>query len=526
MQRLYWLIGTIALVFLAAGLAGAWPLTGQAAHSAAPAASLPTTDAPLAGELANDLAGWGIVPIVVDTVGSRISYQGLLTAPDGTPLDGEYTMRFTLYDDPVGGDELWDSEPLDVTASNGLVHVVLDVEHNIFDGQALWLRIRVDGETLSPRQEILPAPYALSLRPGAAMRSEDLSENEAALSIFTPATGSAYFASAVGGNAFAGSSRNNFAVIGTSTHSTGGFFASGGGNALRVLTNSDQHYDPGAWITSNQGYAVLAQSQNNQAVRGEAGDVADIPHPLGAVGVVGIGSNRGAYGASLSGVGLYGTSQSNYGLWAQSEEYRGLIGGTLRDDHNYGLFTPDNLFSLNVNLAGSIAQVMQNGGREPLQPGDVVVFSGVNTNVSGIDSPIVQVRRADSAASTAVAGVVHSTYNIDTVVLDAQPWDERQATRHAELADMEVTSDDPAPPGDFVLVVVQGLAQVNVSVSDDTVIAPGDLLASGASDGYAGIAPTVQLAGVETAIPGTVFGKALEPLDRAEGKIHVYVTLQ
>jgi hypothetical protein len=50
-------------------------------------------------------------------------------------------------------------------------------------------------------------------------------------------------------------------------------------------------------------------------------------------------------------------SSSNYGVWGQSSNFRGVTGRTSRTDNNYGLYTPDNLFSLNVNLAGAIMLV-------------------------------------------------------------------------------------------------------------------------------------------------------------------------
>jgi hypothetical protein len=80
-------------------------------------------------------------------------------------------------------------------------------------------------------------------------------------------------------------------------------------------------------------------------------------------------------------------SSSNYGVWGQSSEWRGVTGRTSRADNNYGFYTPDNLFSLNINLAGAVMQVMQNGGTEPLAPGDVVVFSGINRAVTAVDAP-------------------------------------------------------------------------------------------------------------------------------------------
>ena len=455
-------------------------------------------------------------------VASGISYQGRLTDSGGTPSNGTYTMRFVVYNADVAGSSLWDSGNLNIDVENGLFNVKLGVSQASFNGQALWLSIIVDGQTLSPRQEILPAPYALSLRPGATIVGDALDTGEAALSGSAPATGTALRADANGGMGLYGSSTNNYGVRGTSSNSWGGYFSSSGGYGIRVETSGADHYDHGAFVTAQSGYGVLARSATNQGVRGEAGNVAGIAQPLGAVGVVGIGANRGTYGSSSSGIGLYGVSSSNYGVWGQSSEWRGVTGRTSRADNNYGFYTPDNLFSLNINLAGAVMQVMQNGGTEPLAPGDVVVFSGINRTVTAVDAPIVQVSRAHTANSTAVAGVVFSRFNIDAVDPDLEFPDDTAQERRVE---MDVTPPGEVAPGEFLLVVVQGPALVRASALAGS-IQPGDLLSTGGISGVAGKAAVMNVNGLETAVPGTVFGKALEPLDEAQEMIYVYVTLQ
>jgi hypothetical protein len=76
-----------------------------------------------------------------------------------------------------------------------------------------------------------------------------------------------------------------------------------------------------------------------------------------------------------------------------------------------------------------------------------------------------------------------------------------------------------------LLVVVQGLTQVKVTALGGA-IRPGDLLSSAAQAGHAGRATEISLAGTSTPIPGTVLGKALEPLDGGTKSIYVFVTLQ
>ena len=103
-------------------------------------------------------------------VSDTISYQGRLLDNSGDPVDGTQTMDFRLYTDPSGGMPLW-SQSSSVTVEDGLFNVNLTVDPAHFDGRALWLGVQVQGDAqeMTPRQPLLPVPYALSLRPGAAI---------------------------------------------------------------------------------------------------------------------------------------------------------------------------------------------------------------------------------------------------------------------------------------------------------------------------------------------------------------------
>src|SRR5262249_50376206 len=101
-------------------------------------------------------------------LGSMFSYQGRLT-DDGAPATGSYDLQFTLFGAQSGGAAL--AGPLtveDTPVTNGLFTVSLDFGATAFNGDARWLEIGVrpgastgNFTTLSPRQPLLPAPYAL-----------------------------------------------------------------------------------------------------------------------------------------------------------------------------------------------------------------------------------------------------------------------------------------------------------------------------------------------------------------------------
>lgn len=98
----------------------------------------------------------------ITPVESKIGYQGQLTDSGGQLLTGNYTMKFRLYNADVGGSQLGsEMDKGTVAVSQGLFSVELPVDASHFDGQALWLEVQVGTEVLSPRQEILPVPYAL-----------------------------------------------------------------------------------------------------------------------------------------------------------------------------------------------------------------------------------------------------------------------------------------------------------------------------------------------------------------------------
>ena len=93
------------------------------------------------------------------------TYQGQLR-DGGTNANGTYTMVFKLYDAVSGGNQIGGTVTNSPTLANGLFTVNLDFGAGVFDGNSRWLDITVRAgagtpETLAPRVQVLPAPYAL-----------------------------------------------------------------------------------------------------------------------------------------------------------------------------------------------------------------------------------------------------------------------------------------------------------------------------------------------------------------------------
>jgi hypothetical protein len=101
-------------------------------------------------------------------MGTAFTYQGQLKKA-GNPVNGTCDFQFSLWDAATGGAQISSSQAkAGVTVSNGLFTIPdLDFGAGAFQGDARWLQIAVKcaGDasyvTLSPRQPLTPAPYAL-----------------------------------------------------------------------------------------------------------------------------------------------------------------------------------------------------------------------------------------------------------------------------------------------------------------------------------------------------------------------------
>ncbi|MGO8926300.1 MAG: hypothetical protein ACLQU3_05340 [Limisphaerales bacterium] len=102
-----------------------------------------------------------------------IPYQGRLTNPQGVPYtNGQYTLAFTLYDQPVGGTVIWGPEThYKVGVINGMVNVFLGSINpitNVDFSQTRHLGITIYADNnpnnpapeMVPRQMIIPAFWA------------------------------------------------------------------------------------------------------------------------------------------------------------------------------------------------------------------------------------------------------------------------------------------------------------------------------------------------------------------------------
>ena len=95
------------------------------------------------------------------SVPRTLNYQGFLTDSDGTNLNDTYQIKFRIFNLLTGGVACYD-QLYSVSVEEGHFNQVLE---NVVDcnfEQTTWLQIDVDGEELSPRQEITSAASSLT----------------------------------------------------------------------------------------------------------------------------------------------------------------------------------------------------------------------------------------------------------------------------------------------------------------------------------------------------------------------------
>ena len=254
-------------------------------------------------------------------LGTAFTYQGVLKK-SGAPISGGCDLRFTLWDAVSSGAQQGITQTLtSLSVVNGLFTAQLDFG-NQFTGDARWLQtdVKCAGDsgftTLTPRQAVTGAPYALGLRHGAIISGTGSS----GLSINTP-----------NGNAIVANGKSNgYAVIyGNDASSAGGYGVYGNSpNGIGV-------YGVGSGRASVYGvnYNLNGSGVEGDAFGSNAAGVFGVNTTgpgvwgrgtSGGTGVFGQSSGYAVYGASTGGFGVYGTS-SNGGVVGAG--YVGVQGG-------------------------------------------------------------------------------------------------------------------------------------------------------------------------------------------------------
>lgn len=137
------------------------------------------------------LACAGTAPLAAAPMGTAFTYQGRFM-DGGSPADGEYDFELKLYDAATSGTQQGSTVYVaDEDVNDGYFTLAIDFGGSVFDGDARWLQIAVrpgastgSYTTLSPRHELTPTPYALSITADPAFSS--LTVNNSTITLVDP----------------------------------------------------------------------------------------------------------------------------------------------------------------------------------------------------------------------------------------------------------------------------------------------------------------------------------------------------
>lgn len=505
-------------------------------------------------------------------LGTTFSYQGMLKK-NGVPFTGNCDMRFKLYDAQSAVVPITTVTPLPypVSVNNGLFTTWIDFGDQ-FKGQYRYLEADVScpsggspsWQTLSPRQVLYAAPYALSLRPGATITGTD----SPSLSIISSQIDGYGLYSEGRGRGIYGYSPNGTGVVGsalsgplggtgvsgsgsTGVRGTGTSFGVSGESLVGVYgrSSSDTGYGVYGYNTSNHGAGVKGEGSLGPGVAGTGTytgvtGLATASNSSITYGVYGRAysvNGFGTYGYSLGGTGVAGVSQSGNALYGYNQ-------GQARNQAALHVF--------NINPAGGMAAYITNTSYYATahfanhSTGEVLYLQNGGTDAGGTNGgdfiKAVNEPESDPQFRVLTSGEVRSDVGFNTPAADfaemlpavtgLEPGDvlivgsDGKLTRSGkpyQVAVVGVYSTRPGfvaggqmegePIGKVPLAVV-GVVPVKVT-AENGIIQPGDLLTTSSTPGHA------MKAGSQIPV-GTVIGKALAPLKSGTGVILMLVTLQ
>ncbi len=244
-------------------------------------------------------------------VGTTFTYQSQLKTASG-PVTGLCDLAFRLYDDVSVGNQVGSAITSTVPITHGLFTTQLDFGVSAFTGDARWLQIAVrcpsgsgSFATLSPRQALTAAPYALAL-PGLYTQQNAFSPN-----VIGGYSGN-FISSTVVGSVIAGGGSASSGL----NRVTGSYGVVGGG-ANNTATDWSATVSGGTSNTANGTYATVGGGSSNTA-SGYAATIGggSVNNANGYAATIGGGDGNFASGngAFIGGGGYNGTFIA--GNWA------------------------------------------------------------------------------------------------------------------------------------------------------------------------------------------------------------------
>ncbi|MDO9695473.1 MAG: hypothetical protein Q7W56_12145 [Candidatus Latescibacteria bacterium] len=425
-------------------------------------------------------------------VGTAFTYQGHLLS-GGIPSDGPYDLQFRLFDAAAGGTQIGSTLSLDnLAVTDGRFTASLDFGQGAFGGGARWLDIAVRPGAggiytiLTPRQKLDAAPYALGM--------PNVYTNESNNFVGIGRNFQVSSTEAFGVRAMAAA--NQYGGMHVDVSDAGGwpFYGYATNGFFRAWT----YYDgtTSIWKLYNGGDRLSVPFGGGLEIHNvSSGDGLRI-NDTGDDGIqIGTNAESPNYGVYIPSPGV-----ANYGLWSNTAAASG----------NYALYTLDNIEAGVVTLSAQTI-VAKVSGAGDLGVGDVVAADGVTDPVPGATNRLALVRLAGRDA-TGLVGVVAAR-------MEWQPAKGKEAEGEMVL----MPADGPAGVGDYVSLVVLGVADVRVDRG--AVIAKGTRLTAADAGGRARALRTESLNGMLVSEGAPVVGVALED-SRGRDTVPVFVNLR
>lgn len=435
-------------------------------------------------------------------VGTGFVYQGYL-ADGSDAADGLYDFEFKLYDSAAAGAQVNSTVTVnDVAVNDGVFTADIDFGSSAFGGGARWLQIGVRPgnsggayTTLTPRQELAPAPYALAL-PNVYTNE---AENFVGIGRDFRVTGNEVFGVRYKGDA------NAYGGMYVETEHANGwpFYGYATDGSFRAWT----YYDgtTSDWQLYNAGIRLKVPNEGGLRIGPSVDYSLVISNTTGADGIrvygtaddaiqLGSDPDHSNYGVYIPSPGM-----NNYGLWPNTANASG----------EWALFTVDKIEAGNV-VAHAFSLVAEVSGPDALEAGDVVAVTGAGDPLPGghVDLPVV--RRGDQGTYNGVIGVVEKR-----MLWAPAPGKEEHSLQGA---------DGPAQPGEFVSLIIYGVAEVKIDPGLG--IAAGQRLTASDLEGRARALQTRQVDGMTVTEGAPVIGIALAAPSPGRDTIPVFVTLR
>jgi hypothetical protein len=536
------------------------------------------------------------------TVTQFINYQGELTDSSGNPLTGTYSITIKLYEVPSGGTVLAAMQA-NLPCKNGVFTTPVAIPSDFYDGRALWLGITVGSDPeMTPRQEIRPVPYAISLRPGSVIRQKDYSGsalsiytyvpsstaiwassfNDSSVAILASTTGSASHAihSSTDGSNSDGlySSTTGPGSYGVDVHTTG--LNSHGVNvstindyshALRTSTRGliSNGLDVETTGTGSYGAMIITHGDQGRGIWSSTHGTDSQGVRTSTTGDSSSGFYADTEGANSNGLSAFSRGINSKGVLASSWQSYGIYAETGKSDNKYGIYTPDYLYALGVDIESSLTNSLavhiettgsNNTGFAATTHGEW--SPAIDVTTSGPNSDAVRAHSAQGygiyantdvpngygvftedyiyahgsrfpAADVAEYMPVAENVSPGTVLVigkggilrtSSTPYDTHVAGIVSTAPGVSLGTKESGNP-DEALVAVSGRVPCKADTTNGPIL-EGDLLTTSSTPGYAMRASPVTIDGIEIYRPGTILGKAMGTLESGTGIIEVLVTLQ